>query len=254
MGSCSKSADFKFDKNTAYIKTKDVSIDDVRVVPWRVGKFGKDILSRGIRFSFELPQIDDEALELLYEKKKIDAWLIKLERKDGLHSETLGYYSMMLVSPDQRNSNRLRFSSPKKGSIGVNYAASSISMRLSELPCPALNHRLLIEDYELKTMGVSKQEWVVSGADDYYVPAKVTMISYSPVTVNGGMRLKGDYTVEIAFYNQKLKRRLSSFVPLVNAARVEKEVEVAVKGCENYLVPERERNGDNPVRKFKFSR
>ncbi len=254
MSSCTKSVDFHFTKNTAYIKTKGVSIDEMRVVPWRVGKFGKDILSRGIRFSFELPQIDNDALELLYEKKKIDAWLIKLERKEGLRTEILGYYSMMLVSPDPRNPNNLRFSSPKKGSIGVNYAASSISMRLSELPCPALNHRLLIDEHDLKSMGPSKQEWVVSGADDYYVPAKVTMISYSPVTVNGGMELKGDYTVEIAFYNQKLKRRLSSFVALVNAASVEKEIEVAVKGCENYVVPERQREGEDPVKKFKFSR
>ncbi len=253
LSSCSERAEFRFEKNTAYIKTHDVAIDEMRVVPWRVGKFGKDLVSRGIRFSFEMPQIDDDALELLYDKKKIDAWLIKLERKQGLHTEILGYYSMMLVSPDPRNSSHLRFSSPKKGSIGVNYAASSISMRLNELPCPALNHRLLIDDYEIKKSGLSKQEWVVSGADDYYVPAKVTMISYSPVTVNGGMELKGDYSVEIAFYNQKLKRRLSSFVPLVNAARVEKEIEVAVKGCENYVVPDREK-GDDPVKKFKFSR
>ena len=222
------------------------------MIPWRVGKQGKDILSRGIRFSFDLPMIEDDALELLFKEKGINAWLIKLERKQGLRSETLGYYSMLLVSPDPRSPENLRFNSPRKGSLGVNYAASSISMRLNELPCPALNHRLLIDDYGLKENSVPRQQWVVSGADDYYVPSKVTMISYSPIEVNGGMQLKGEYFVEIAFYNHKLKRRLSPFVALEKVAAIDKEVEVAVKGCENYIVPERGK--DDVIDKFKFKR
>jgi len=252
--SCSREAEYSYSKNTAYIKAHNVAISDMRVIKWRVGKFGKDILSRGFRLSFELPLLSDEALKVLYEKKNIDSWLIRLKRKQGLHSEILGYYSMTMISPDPRHSSRLRFRSPKKASIGINYAASSISMRLSELPCPALNHRLLIDDYEVKNKGTNKQSWVVSGVDDYYVSPKVTMISYSPITVNGGMKLKGDYSVELAFYNQKLKRRLSSFVTLMNIASVEKEAEVTVKGCENYIVPNREEGEGNPVQRFKFSR
>ncbi len=222
----------------------------MRVIPWRVGKYGKDILSRGIRFSFDLPQIDDQSLELLFKEKNIDSWLIKLERRQGIRTENLGYFSMMLVSPDPRSPSHLRFNSPKKGSLGVNYAASSISMRLNELPCPALDHRLLIDEFGLKASGSAHQQWVVSGADDFYVPAKVTMISYSPIEVNGGMELKGNYSIEIAFYNQKLKRRLSSFVELQKVAAIDKEIEVAVKGCENYIVPERGK--DNTLDKFKF--
>ena len=250
--SCSKNVDFKFEKNTAYVSTKDVAIDDMRLIPWRVGKTGKDIVSRGIRFSFNLPQISDEALEVLYKQKHIDSWLIKLERKQGLRTEILGYYSMMLVSPDPRNVDKLRFNSPKKGSLGVNYAASSISMRLNELPCPALNHRLLIEDFGLKSTGTVSQKWVVSGVDDHNVSAKVSVISYSPITVNGGMKLKGEYRVELAFYNQKLKRRLSGFNALAKAATIDKEVEVAVKGCENYIVPAR--GSEDTTKNFKFGR
>jgi hypothetical protein len=248
--SCTKKADFKFDKNTAYISTQGISIDEMRVIPWKVGKLGKDTLSRGIRFSFNLPLVKDEDLEILYNKKKVDSWLIKLKRKRGLKNETLGYYSMMLVSPDPRSSNKLRFNSPRKGSIGINYAASSISMRLNDLPCPALNHRLLIDEYGVRKSGGGTQQWVVSGADDLYVPAKVTMISYSPVTVNGGMLLKGEYSIELAFYNQKLKRRLSSFVPLEKIATVDNEIDIAVKGCENYIVPER--GSEDRLKKFKF--
>jgi len=240
------------DKNTFYITTEVVSIDEMRVIPWKVGKYRKDLLSRGIRFSFELPIIEDKDLEQLYNQKGIDAWLIKLNRKQGLHNDTLGYYSMLLVSPNPRNQSDLRFSSPKKGSIGINYAASSISMRLDEQPCPALNHRLLIEDYELKKENSPRQQWVVSGADDFYVSAKVTMISYSPITVNGGMELKGDYSLEIAFYNQRQKRRVSPFIPLYKVASVAKETEMAIKGCENFITPDKEKEG--VIDKFKFGR
>lgn len=251
--SCSKTADFKYESNTAYISTSGVAIDEVREIPWKVGKGARDLVSRGMRFSFELPNIEDQALEVLYSKKGIDSWLIKLSRKQGLRTETLGFYSMMLVSPDPRDSQNLRFSSPKKGSIGINYAASSISMRLNELPCPALNHRYIISSLSLKAQSIKpKQNWVVSGADDIKVNRKVELISYSPVTVNGGMELKGDYSIELAFYNQKSKRRLSSFVELEKVVSLDKEEVVAVEGCENYIVPERGK-GDS-IKKFKFGR
>ena len=84
------------------------------------------------------------------------------------------------------------------------------------------------------------------------VNRKVELISYSPVTVNGGMELKGDYSIELAFYNQKSKRRLSSFVELEKVVSLDKEEVVAVEGCENYIVPERGK-GDS-IKKFKFGR
>ncbi|MAF79290.1 MAG: hypothetical protein CME60_14100 [Halobacteriovoraceae bacterium] len=68
--SCSKTADFKYESNTAYISTSGVAIDEVREIPWKVGKGARDLVSRGMRFSFELPNIEDQALEVLYSKKR----------------------------------------------------------------------------------------------------------------------------------------------------------------------------------------
>jgi len=159
---------------------------------------------------------------------------------------------MMLVSPHPDSSEDLRLVSPRKGSIGVYYAASSISTRLDSLPCPALEHSLYIEDAELVDQREKDNLWVVSAGENTPIRAKVELISYSPITVNGGMNLLGDYAIELAFYNIDSKRRLSSFVSLPGKIEIKKEEIVVIKGCENYVVPNK---GDRSATdKFKFGR
>jgi hypothetical protein len=250
--SCSKRVEVKYENGTGYIRSDQGTVSGVRRIDWKVGKYGKDIVSRGFRLSFELPVIEEEGLRVLYEKRNVDAWLIRLRRKQGLRNETMAYFAMNLVSAKPSGLNELRFQSPRKGSVGIYYAASSISTRLDSLPCPALGHRLYLDEVSLESASRGQQMWVVSAAEETSITAKVDLISYSPLTVNGGMKLKGEYFIDIAFYNSSEKKRMSAFLPVNDKGLVEKESPVTVKGCENYVVPDK--GSGDPVKKFRFGR
>ncbi|MCF8060530.1 MAG: hypothetical protein K9K67_14610 [Bacteriovoracaceae bacterium] len=250
--SCSKRAEFKYENNTAYIRAKDVGIDSVRVVDWKVGKYGKDTLSRGFRLSFDLPVLEDDDLKTLYKNRGANGWLIRLRRKTGIRNENLGYFAVEVISPKPGSESIYRYSSSKKGSVGVYYAASSVSTRLDQLPCPAFDHRLVIEEADVESSNVGELLWVSSSSESSNVSAKVHLISYSPITVNGGMELKGDYYIDIALYNTSSKERMTSFLQISNFIAVKKEEEVSVKGCSNYIVPNKGDARGN--KKFKFGR
>lgn len=247
--SCSQRSKVKYENGTSYVRSNRGKVSEFRKIDWRVGKYGKDIVSRGFRLSFELPIVEEEGLKTLYKKQNVDAWLIRLRRRQGIRSQTMAYFSMNLVSP-KPGSAKLRYQSPKKGSVGIYYAASSISTRLDSLPCPALEHRLYLDEADIETVSKGEQMWVVSSSEETTISAKVDLISYSPLTVNGGMSLKGEYYIDLAFYNSGEKKRMSTFMPLADRVEVTNESSVSVKGCENYVVPDKD-SGD-PVKKFKF--
>lgn len=250
--SCSQRSEVKYENGTGYIRSDRATVSEFRKINWKVGKYGKDTVSRGFRLSFELPLVEEEGLRVLYEEKGVDAWLIRLRRKQGLRNEIMAYFSMNLVSSKPGGSSKLRFQSPRKGSIGIYYAASSISTRLDSLPCPALGHRLYLDEAGIEKVGRGQQMWVVSSAEESSISAKVGLISYSPLTVNGGMSLKGEYFIDLAFYNSLGKKRMSSFLPLNDKGQVGKEEFVNVKGCENYVVPSK--GSGDPVKNFRFGR
>ncbi len=249
--SCSKRSELKYENSTGYIRSDRGRVSELRKIDWKVGKYGKDIVSRGFRLSFELPIVEEEGLKILYEKKNVDAWLIRLRRRQGIRNETMSYFSLNLVS-QKPGSTKLRFQSPNKGSVGVYYAASSLSTRLDTLPCPALEHRLFLKESSIESVNKGEQMWMISSAEESHISAKVNLISYSPLTVNGGMSLMGEYFVDLAFYNSKEKMRVSAFLPLADKVQVNEEAFVKVKGCENFVVPEK--GSGDPVKKFNFGR
>ena len=86
------------------------------------------------------------------------------------------------------------------------------------------------------------------------VRAKVHPIAYSPVTVNGGMLLTGEYYAEIALYKLAKKEKASSYVKLNDYAKVGREQTTVIRGCKGYRIPERSDQDDNVIKKFKFKR
>lgn len=250
--SCTKRADFKYEHRTAYVRAKDIGVTEMRVITWKVGKYGKDVVSRGFRMSFDLPVLDDSAWKTLIEERDANGWLIRLRRKSGTRNERMGYLAVEMVSPKSGSKGVYRYNTSRKASVGVYYAASSVSTRLDRLPCPAFNHRYLIDEYGVESNNLGERLWASSSADSQRVSAKVEMISYSPITINGGMELSGDYHIDLALYNTKTKQRLSSYLEISHFARVEKEKSVSVKGCEGFTVPPKRKEG--PRDKFKFGR
>ncbi|MCR9203864.1 MAG: hypothetical protein NXH75_04760 [Halobacteriovoraceae bacterium] len=222
------------------------------MIKWKVGKYGKDIVSRGFRLTFEIPDLAESEWQSIYENNEANGWVIRLRKKHSTRNEIMGFMAMEMVSIKPGTEKSFRFSKSRKGSVGVYYAASAISSRLDSLPCPALNHRLIIDDSSVVDDNRRENLWVTSAVDKKYMSARIQMISYSPITINGGMSLKGNYYIDLALYNTKSKYRVSSWVPVANYVSIEKEDEVGVKGCENYIVPN-QGSGD-PVKKFKFGR
>lgn len=252
LSSCSKRAEFKFTNNTAYVRAKDFGVEDILVIKWKVGKFAKQTVSRGFRLSFDIPVLDEAHLKTLYKERGANGWLVRLRRKSGLRNENMGYFAMEVISPKPGSETSFRYSSSKKASIGIYYAASSVSTRLDQLPCPAFGHRLIIEDADVVKSNVGELLWASSSSESYDVSAKVQLISYSPITFNGGMELKGDYYIDLALYNTQSKQRLSSYLQISNYGAIKKEEIVSVKGCENYIVPNKGEH--SPRKKFKFGR
>ncbi len=248
--SCTKRADFKRENNSSYVKIDNPEVNDVKHITWRVGKYGKQKVSRGFRMHFDLPILSDSAWKSLYVDETINGWLIRLRRKSNLRNEILGYYSIEMISPKPGSKSIYRIQGTKQSSLGINYAASSISSRLDQLPCPAFDHSLWLEDFEVVDSPVGQRMWVTNPVDEQRMAPKVIPISYSAVTVNGGMSLIGDYYIDLALYNTATKRKKTAFLELANYVSVKEEEDRTVKGCENYVVPNK---GDqDPVKKFKF--
>ncbi len=229
-----------------------MKVTGVKVIPWKVGKFRKQEVSRGFRLSFELPVLAEDAWLKLYRETAANGLLIKLRRKSSVRNETLGYFSMEMISPKPGSKNLYRYNQSNKASVGIYYAASSVSTRLDQLPCPAFNHRYLIDDAYIETNRLGERFWATSPSDRQSISAKVERISYSPVNVNGGMSLAGNYHIDIALYDTLGKQRLSSYIELSDYGAIKKEETVVIKGCENYVVPEK--GNDDPTKKFKFGR
>jgi hypothetical protein len=234
-----------------YVYGNDVQLDDVREIKWKVGRYQKDIVTKGIRVRFELPLLKDEGMEKLY-KKGIDSFVIRMKRRTLGRVETMGYYSLEFASPHPRSPKEIRFKRNKVGSLGVNFAAGSISERLNRLSCPAFNHRLRLKTFEVKRDREFGQLWSIGSMENRRISAKVTPIAYTPIVINGGMGLTGEYFVEVAFYSQKTHEKRSNFVRLYDSANVGKSEAVYIKGCSNAAAPNR--GSEDPVDKFKFSR
>ena len=74
--------------------------------------------------------------------------------------------------------------------------------------------------------------------------AKVEPITYAPININGGQVLRGDYSIDIALYNQKRKLKLSNWVKIKKTASIKTEEEVTLRGCRNTT--------DKKSNKFRF--
>lgn len=222
------------------------------MIKWKVGKYAKDIISRGFRITFEVPPLNKDEWVSLYNNHKVNGWIARIRKKTLTSNKIMGYLTMEMISKRENRGNSFSVSKSEKGSVGINYAASSMSTRLSDLPCPAFNHRLLISDHRIVPEKNGSLLWMTSSADTKYMSVKTNLISYSPITLNGGMSLKGHYFVDLALFNTNSKYRKSSWITINDYVAIEKEENVSINGCANYLIPDREQNKKR--NKFRFGR
>lgn len=252
---CTKKAELVEENNRFYVYVDELKVNLIKEVPWKVGPYYKQEISRGVRIHLELPKMKKSDMEKLYLEKKIDAWIVRLKRRASTSSRTMGYFVAQFAFPKPEKPEKIRYAPSSSASMGVYYAASSLSTRLDHIPCPALDHRLKIGDIAIEESKSDRRKlFSVTSAEREKIRAKVHHIAYSPVTVNGGMVLAGEYIAEIAFYNTIEKEKSSSWVRLDNYARVGREQTKVIRGCKGYRIPERSEDDDNVIKKFKFKR
>ena len=247
--SCDKKSEVIYSGQRVIIKPVSAGVEDIDVVRWKVGLMRNLTVSRGIQIVVNFPKIDKKHLHFLVDKYGVDSWVIKVKRRGMMRNETMGYLYIPLILPGQKNV--MRINQLSTGSFKVYYAASAVSSRFSNLPCPAFNHDLLIEKVELVTSNPLVTNLVVSPVEEERILAKVEEFNYANTVINGGKELRGEYYLEIAFYNKKRKVKLSNFIELAGVGKVVRERSVPISGCENYTIPPRGED-ENLYKKFNF--
>jgi hypothetical protein len=248
--SCTKKSEVIYSGQRVIIKPAESGIGDIDIVKWNVGMMRNIEISRGIQMTVDFPRIEKKHLRFLVDKYGVDSWIIKVKRKGMMRNETMGYLYIPIILPGQKNV--MRINQLSTGSFKVYYAASAVSSRFSNLPCPAFKHDLIIEKVALESSSSLVTDLVVSPVEEQRILAKVEEFSYAHSIINGGEELRGEYYLEIAFYNKERKVKLSNFIQLDGVGKVLRERSVPITGCENFKVPPRGRD-ENKYQKFQWN-
>ena len=249
FSSCDKYSEVIYSGQRVIIKPVNAGIEDISIVRWKVGMMRNITISRGVQITVNFPKIEKEHLRFLVDKYGVDSWVVKVKRRGMMRNETMGYLYVPLILPGQKKS--MRINQLSTGSFKVFYASSSISSRFSRLPCPAFKHDYLIEKVGMKKSSPLMKKIVVSPIEEERILARVEEFNYANTVVNGGKELKGNYNLEIAFYNKKRKVKLSNWIELDGVAEVLREKSVPLSGCENFKIPPRGKE-ENLYKKFNF--
>lgn len=249
FSSCTKKSEVIYSGQRVIIKPTKSGISDVDIIKWNVGMMRNITVSRGVQITVDFPVIAKEHLRFLVDKYGVDSWIIKVKRKGMMRNETMGYLYVPIILPGQKN--LMRINQLSTGSFKVFYAASAVSSRFSNLPCPAFNHDLLIEKVELTSSDPLVTNITVSPVEEQRILAKVEEFNYAHTTINGGKELRGDYFLEIAFYNKERKVKLSNFIELPGVGKIVREKSIPITGCENYKIPPRGKD-ENKYNKFQW--
>lgn len=249
--SCQKKSEVTYDGERVTIKPTESSIVDIDTLPWKVGMLRNIEISRGVQVTFTFPQLETKDLRYLVDKFGIDSWIVKVKRRGMMRNETIGYLYVPIILPGQKNA--MRINQLKKGSFRILYSASSVSTRFSNLPCPAFKHDYLIEKIGLGDEKPLSTKISVSPVEEERLLVRVEEFNYSNTSLNGGKDLRGDYYVEIGFYNKERKVKLSNFIELNGSAKVVREKSVSISGCENFKIPPRVED-TNGINRFKWNR
>lgn len=247
--SCDKKSEVIYSGKRVIIKPVNAGIADIDIMKWKVGMMRNITISRGVQVTVNFPKIAKEHLRFLVDKYSIDSWVVKVKRRGMMRNETIGYLYVPIILPGQKNV--MRINQLSTGSFKVFYAASAVSSRFSRLPCPAFKHDYLIEKVDIQRTKPLMTKLVVSPVEEQRILAKVEEFNYSNTVINGGKELRGEYYLEIAFYNKERKVKLSNWIELDGVAKVLRERSIPLKGCENFKIPPRGKD-ENLYKKFNF--
>ena len=232
------------------MKFDSLKIKDLRVVPWTVGKgFLKQSISKGFIVSINFPELNRQELMELYKKKRVDSWIIKVERNTVRKGkEVIGYFMVPLRVQTNKG---LRISSSRLIRFRVYYAAASVSPRFQLFSCPAFEHNLQMVKFDIRKARSVQESIAIRRMNK--MKGKIESAGFASLEFNGGMSLKGEYTTSVALFNSDSRVFMSEYVPVRDTISVTGERPVVIRGCGNFIISDRdEQKKEHSLKKIKF--
>ncbi len=219
--SCNKVYDVHKKNGVYFLKDVQTKVQSLKDIEWDIGKSKEATISKGLRFSSSIPNLSQESKIVLSKRYGVDSWLIQISRIRKGQKVALGHFYIRLANMTRTT---------KDFTVNLYYHAAAVSKRFRMFHCPAFNHRLRLEDYDLvKTKRLK--------SDDIFIRpirrlnAKAIALQFAPMVVSGGRSLLGKYVVDLAFYNSKRKQIYSNWFPSEGTISITREVNNIVKSC-----------------------
>ena len=247
QNSCNESQVLKTNHGTI-VKFNSVAVESIKEVSWKVGRKGKKKeVSKGFLVKISLPFLQKKDLSFLYETKRIDSWILKIERINPRWGRQLiGHFLIPIRVQTQK---ALRTSSSQSARFRIYYAAASTSSRFEQLPCPAFQHNLKITSLDFKNTDTPKKE-SFSLRRRSMVGGRVEASGFVSIEFNGGTSLKGEYIVSLALFNSVSKALMTEYIPVRSVISVKMEKPVPIPSCTGFTIPEKTQKKDNPLKKI----
>ena len=235
--------------NGLVVEFDALGVQELREVSWRVGgEKVKQEVSKGFVASVELPALSKQALALLYQKRQIDAWIVRIDRESFRRGRQFIGHFMVPFRVQTRANNTV--SSMAMARFRSYYAAASMSLRFQRFACPAFGHNLKLTSFTVNGPSAARETLVVQRKSK--VVGRVESAGFVPLDFNGGMSLKGNYLVSIALYNSAAKMLMSEYLPIREVISITGEQPVAVKGCQGVMIPAPEKSQEHSLKDIKF--
>jgi hypothetical protein len=238
MWSCQKKSSVENLGTQAEVDPAPLEITNSKVIDWRVGIDRQQTISRGFTISVDLPMMTKKNIDVLNQLTPIDAWYLQL-RKGG---EVLQKISIPIATGKRQTSSIM---------FNIQYAASAISMRFANSPCPQLNHRRIIDRPRLSNAVRNSHKLIVSKAFETPVSG-LTAYGITGDTINGGHSLSGQYLLEIALMDRASSLLKSNLVTYPEQVNIGPERVGEVKGCEGFQLPDSD--NERGIENFRFGR
>jgi hypothetical protein len=236
--SCSKNSSVEFSDNQAIVQPSNLSIDRVSLLDWKVGPDRKQTVSRGFIVALTVPGLSKSDLKRLVDEHQVDSWYFQIRRGN----EVLQRYFVPL-SMGSRQMRSVNFN--------VQYAASAISMRFYNSPCPTFNHQKIITEHRQVNVQRNTDRLTLGRLHRTRAPGQMEAFEIRPPSINGGNTLRGVYQFDIAFFSSADRSFRSNLLTYPMAVQISSEREGNIRGCEGYVIPE-EQSGS--INEFRFGR
>lgn len=231
----------------ADIEFKDSGIEKIRNRDWRISVLGKEVVSKGITVTLEMPKLVHSKVSEVMKSVEADSWIVRVTAQTKYSNKVIAYLaSSMLVDPRTQ----VRF-----GNVNLYYKAAA-ELRYQDFSCPPYGHDYYIgdDDFDVKTderNGVR----IIKGRKNFkeQVHSNVIVFGSKTATINVGETVVGSFFFEAALYNSISGLRKSNFVRFDEYAQITKETHRPIKGCSNFKIPPKDfKKKKNTVEYFRF--